>query len=72
MVQNPSELVLPPSRREEAVRTDAPLPWEGDALGSAPELWAGMPHGGYPELVASPDRDLMLWHAGYAGDAITR
>jgi len=63
--------LLPLSGREAAGTPTAPLPWEPGrrpppAPGLAgPALWARLLRGGYPELVAEPDRDAALWHAGY-------
>jgi len=48
-----------------------PLPWEprgkrANLHGiSASDLWKSLLRGGYPELVAEPDRDLSLWHSSY-------
>src|SRR5206468_12835925 len=32
------------------------------------DLWDGFLRGGYPELVATPGRDLTLWHASYVAN----
>lgn len=63
--------LLPMSRREACGNVHAPLVWEADTgtgTGqplSPRELWSGFLRGGYPELVASPRRDLHLWHSSY-------
>lgn len=63
--------LLPISRREENGRLTEPLPWESPARGgirnpvSLPDLWKSFLRGGYPELVAEPDRDIRLWHSSY-------
>ena len=63
--------LLPISRREEDGRPSEPLPWESPANGgirnpvSLPDLWRSFLRGGYPELVAEPDRDIRLWHSSY-------
>ena len=63
--------LFPLSRREAEGRPGLGLPWEGGP-GSRPvpgtafgDLWHSFLRGGYPELVASPDRDPFLWHASY-------
>jgi predicted AAA+ superfamily ATPase len=63
--------LLPLSQREALGHGEAPLAWESKAerpgrnglsyLG----LWKSLLRGGYPELVAEPDRDIALWHASY-------
>ncbi|MDG4553457.1 MAG: ATP-binding protein [Candidatus Competibacter sp.] len=63
--------LLPLSWRECLGQPDAPLPWEReDKHLSRPEvscsvLWQGLLRGGYPELVAEPERDGVLWHGSY-------
>jgi predicted AAA+ superfamily ATPase len=62
--------LLPLSQREEFGRSLAPLPWEpGKHLPvnhiAPADLWKGLLRGGYPELVAEPDRDISLWHSSY-------
>jgi predicted AAA+ superfamily ATPase len=62
---------MPLSQREAAGRAERPLPWE--SAGPQPplatiahrEMWQDFLRGGYPELVAEPDRDISLWHASY-------
>lgn len=63
--------LLPLSRREAEERPQLSLPWEAKrrssrktAYGFA-ERWQGFLRGGYPELVARPDRDAHRWHASY-------
>lgn len=64
-------LQLPPfSLREAEGKSERPLPWErrtqpfgnGSVRG---DLWKNILRGGYPELVAEPDRDVALWHSSY-------
>lgn len=63
--------LLPLSQREAAGRAEQPLPWESAGTQTAGErfshleMWRGFLRGGYPELVAEPDRDISLWHASY-------
>ena len=63
--------LLPLSWRESLGQPDAPLPWERED-GRSPRLtvsylalWQGLLRGGYPELVAEPERDGALWHGSY-------
>ncbi|MDS4032297.1 MAG: ATP-binding protein [Candidatus Contendobacter sp.] len=65
-------LRLPPlSWRESLGQPDAPLPWEREGecsprpAVSSSALWQGLLRGGYPELVAEPERDGVLWHGSY-------
>ncbi len=63
------------SQREEFGRAGEPLPWEkpSAAAGSRPEqqvptfqtIWRNLLRGGFPELVAEPDRDVPLWQSAY-------
>ena len=70
--------LLPLSRREAEGNPQAALPWEirgGHAKArkiSFSELWASFLRGGYPELVANPDRDANLWHASYVQTYLER
>jgi len=63
--------LLPLSYRESAGEPQAPLPWEPGAplpgLRSLShlDLWKSVLRGGYPDLVAAPERDQALWHASY-------
>ncbi|MFO1421785.1 MAG: ATP-binding protein [Candidatus Competibacteraceae bacterium] len=63
--------LLPLSWRESLSQPDAPLPWEREGERpprpelSYPALWQGLLRGGYPELVAEPERDQVLWHGSY-------
>jgi predicted AAA+ superfamily ATPase len=63
--------LLPLSRREEFGRLLDPLPWEAAEKRSAArrispaELWKGFLRGGYPELLADPERDVALWYSSY-------
>lgn len=70
--------LLPLSRREAAGQATLPLPWESShdrseqhALGQR-DLWGSLLRGGYPELVANPERDISLWHASYAQTYLER
>jgi len=62
--------LLPLSQREIAGHPGARLPWESGEHTTTPaaipeDLWEGFLRGGYPELVADPSRDSVLWHASY-------
>ena len=70
--------LLPVSQREEFGRSLDPLPWEpprkhpaGNHLAPA-DLWKSFLRGGYPELVAGPDRDISLWHSSYVQTYLER
>lgn len=62
--------LLPLTYREIMQDPQAPLPWEPKRR-SRPkgliykDLWESFLRGGYPELVANPERDKTLWHASY-------
>jgi hypothetical protein len=68
--------LLPLSQREALDRPHSPLPWEeqdkraGDVAFS--DLWQGFLRGSYPELVAHPTRDAVLWHASYVQTYLER
>ena len=70
--------LLPASQREEFGRSLDPLPWERPkthptVINMAPrDLWQGFLRGGYPELVAEPDRDISLWHSSYVQTYLER
>ncbi len=70
--------LLPLSRREEVGEPGAPLPWEPGATvepGARPpavDAWRMFLRGQYPELVAHPDRDPLLWHASYVQTYLER
>ena len=70
--------LLPVSQREELGRPFDPLPWERRRPHStvnriAPaDLWQSLLRGGYPELVAEPDRDVSLWHSSYVQTYLER
>ena len=70
--------LLPISRREEFGRSLDPLPWESGGSPSNPshttpaKLWQSLLRGGYPELVAEPDRDIALWHSSYVQTYLER
>jgi uncharacterized protein len=62
--------LLPLSQRESAGQSTRALPWESESKPAPPgppplERWRGFVRGGYPELVAEPDRDVSLWHSSY-------
>jgi len=70
--------LLPISQREEFGRPLDPLPWEPprkhpavDHVAPA-DLWKNFLRGGYPELVAEPDRDISLWHSSYVQTYLER
>jgi predicted AAA+ superfamily ATPase len=70
--------LLPVSQREEFGRSLDPLPWEQPKARLAvnhiapPDLWRGFLRGGYPELVAEPDRDISLWYSSYVQTYLER
>ncbi len=70
--------LLPVSQREEFGRPLDPLPWEPPKKRPAvdhiapPDLWKSFLRGGYPELVAEPDRDISLWHSSYVQTYLER
>lgn len=70
--------LLPLSEREAAGEPQASLPWDDEASSrsttgpSFGELWRRFLRGSYPELVADPDRDIHLWHAGYVQTYLER
>jgi predicted AAA+ superfamily ATPase len=74
--------LLPVSRREEFGRSLAPLAWEPPLESKkqhaavnhiAPaDLWNAFLRGGYPELVADPDRDISLWQSSYVQTYLER
>ncbi len=70
--------LLPLSGREAGGKADAPLVWEAPshsgagATGSPGDMWRAFIRGGYPELVAQPDRDVHLWHSSYVQTYLER
>ncbi|HUV50929.1 MAG TPA: ATP-binding protein [Anaerolineae bacterium] len=70
--------LLPLSRREAEGRPQISLPWDSKRRSSPEitysyrELWKGFLRGGYPELLAHPERDINLWHAGYVQTYLER
>jgi predicted AAA+ superfamily ATPase len=74
--------LLPISQREESGKLLDPLPWELPARSkrsrpaakriTPPDLWRSFLRGGYPELVAEPDRDVWLWHSSYVQTYLER
>jgi predicted AAA+ superfamily ATPase len=70
--------LLPVSQREEFGTSLDPLPWERPQMHLAvnslapPDLWRSFLRGGYPELVAEPDRDIALWHSSYVQTYLER
>ena len=70
--------LLPMSRREAFGELHAPLAWEAESGTGVMrtvrprDLWREFLRGGYPELVANPDRDIHLWHSGYVQTYLER
>ena len=70
--------LLPMSRREAFGELHAPLAWEAESgtgiMRTVPprDLWGEFVRGGYPELVANPERDVHLWHSGYVQTYLER
>ena len=70
--------LLPVSQREESGRTQDALFWESLKEHNAipriapSDLWNRFLRGGYPELVAEPDRDIPLWHSSYVQTYLER
>ncbi len=70
--------LLPMSQREALGQAHAPLPWEKGIADESKEkktkrnLWSQFLRGWYPEVVADPERDLSLWHAGYVQTYLER
>jgi uncharacterized protein len=70
--------LIPVSQREEFGRPLDPLPWKPSKKHSAANhiapsgLWKSFLRGGYPELVAEPDRDISLWHSSYVQTYLER
>lgn len=70
--------LLPLTIREAMGRPQASLPWEEKKEQPrrknipSPNLWKEFLRGGYPELTANPDRDLILWHASYVQTYLER
>ncbi len=70
--------LLPVSQREQFGRPLDPLPWEPQKKHPAvnhlalADLWKNFLRGGYPELVAEPDRDISLWHSSYVQTYLER
>jgi predicted AAA+ superfamily ATPase len=70
--------LMPVSQREEFGRSLDPLPWEPRKKHSAvnrisqADLWKSFLRGGYPELVASPNRNISLWQSSYGQTYLER
>ena len=70
--------LLPMSRRESEGYPQAKLPWESHTRrvqsknASYRKMWQTFLRGSYPELVANPNRDSHLWHAGYVQTYLER
>jgi predicted AAA+ superfamily ATPase len=67
--------MLPTSQREEFGRALEPLPWEAPRKHNAVAhagLWKNLLRGGFPELVANPNRDIFLWHSSYVQTYLER
>ncbi|HPO08416.1 MAG TPA: ATP-binding protein [bacterium] len=70
--------LLPLSCREIAGQPQALMPWETvdpshlRSKSSTSQIWRDFLRGGYPELVADPERDIHLWHASYVQTYLER
>ena len=70
--------LLPLTIREATGRPQASLPWEEKRQQtrlknvSTTDLWNKFLRGGYPELTANPNRDVILWHASYVQTYLER
>lgn len=70
--------LLPMSRRESEGYPQGKLPWESHTRrvqsknASYRKMWQTFLRGSYPELVANPNRDSHLWHAGYVQTYLER
>jgi len=69
--------LLPLSQREANGRPLDPLPWQSSKRATAQpvspsEFWRDLLRGGYPELVANPDRDISLWQSSYVQTYLER
>ena len=65
---------MPVSQREESGRTRCFGNRQSNAVTRVgpPDLWKRFLRGGYPELVAEPDRDIPLWHSSYVQTYLER
>jgi hypothetical protein len=70
--------LLPLTRREAAGQPDQVLPWQGIGDEATrprdvqPALWQDVLRGGYPDVVAHPERDAARWHANYVETYLER
>jgi len=70
--------LLPLSRREAVGRPQAALPWESEKTRGTEntsayrDIWHDFLRGYYPELLANPERDIHLWHAGFVQTYLER
>ena len=70
--------LLPLSRREAQRDSRRPLFWESAArrrkthASGILDTWVSFVRGGYPELVADPQRDFVLWHSSYVQTYLER
>ncbi len=65
---------MPTSQREEFGRPSDPQPWEHPKKHETThsDLSKNLLRGGFPELVANPDRDISLWHSSYVQTYLVR
>ena len=70
--------LLPLSVRETVGTPHAVFPWEKETTGvkrekmGFKEAWHAFLRGGYPEVVADPNRDAVLWHSSYVQTYLER
>ncbi len=71
--------LLPLSRREADGEPQLALPWESERTQSASSikntfgnLWKSFLRGGYPELIANPDRNANLWFGSFVRTYLER
>jgi len=70
--------LLPLSNREARGHPLAPLPWDPASRRAArmtpgcTDLWENVVRGWYPELAATPHRDVALWHSSYTQTYLER
>ena len=70
--------LLPFSAVERSGSPLAPLPWDPsfrtrkELVQPAPEPWAQLLSGSYPEIASDASRDIRLWHAGYVQTYLER
>jgi predicted AAA+ superfamily ATPase len=67
--------LLPLSWREIRGEPRREFPWESASFSTANasiDWWGSFLRGGFPELVARPERDIAMWHAGYVQTYLER